>query len=430
MNQLLLILLSLYSYKVIFADNCEVTPTAKTASLRLKENLLECGYDKTVRPVIYHGNQTTVTISMKLRKLTHDPYICSVIIHCWMIWEWKDEHLHWNPSDYEGVNTLNIASDEIWVPEIAQLSLSSYWEVERRIPYGTCEVGSTGIVRCTSDSVYYSICNAELTYWPYDSLNCSLLLGAWMQEGEEITIQITDNNVDLHEYEADHHWILDSATVTRHLEKYEVNSTIPWIQYSFFIRRHASLYEATVVLPGILFSILVLTTFWILPEGSNRINLCCVAVICHYLQLQYVGWTLGGEGEKCPLVVLFYRDSLLLNCLAIFFAIVSRTLVSTTAAVPAWVSKYTGWILSWRFGQILLLTEMSPEIAATADEDGKEEGTGLVAATKTKPSSNWKIFVKLIDRISFVFCLLLYIFMLSSLTLETKIYSMYGLKNK
>jgi hypothetical protein len=72
---------------------------------------------------------------------------------------------------------------------------SAVWEVEMKMPRGRCELQSTGKVSCVPSTVYYVLCSADLTDWPYDLVNCSLRLGAWMQYGDEINITTVQNNV-------------------------------------------------------------------------------------------------------------------------------------------------------------------------------------------------------------------------------------------
>jgi hypothetical protein len=44
------------------------------------------------------------------------------------------------------------------------------------------------MVTCVPPTIYHTICAPDITYWPYDVMNCSLEVGAWMQTGEEITV--------------------------------------------------------------------------------------------------------------------------------------------------------------------------------------------------------------------------------------------------
>ena len=54
------------------------------------------------------------------------------------------------------------------------------------------------------------------------------------------------------------------------------------------------------------FSVIVLTTFWLQRDGSSRINLSCVSLLCHYMHFQYMGWILQNNGDKCPLIGELY----------------------------------------------------------------------------------------------------------------------------
>jgi hypothetical protein len=77
----------------------------------------------------------------------------------------------------------------------AHICRSAVWDVEMKMPSGRCELESTGKVSCVPSTVYFTLCNPDLTYWPYDQVNCSLRLGAWMQYGEEINITTVQENV-------------------------------------------------------------------------------------------------------------------------------------------------------------------------------------------------------------------------------------------
>ncbi|XP_069678414.1 neuronal acetylcholine receptor subunit non-alpha-3-like isoform X1 [Periplaneta americana] len=404
-------MLYLLSYSVVHAeDDCIENPTRKTETTRLKQDLL-CDYDKTVRPVSHHSYDTVVSVNMLLRSISFDEHINSINIHCWMFWQWTDEHLRWNPDDYGGITSLNVNSDEIWVPEVAQFATTATWEVEVRMPSGRCDIKSKGYVMCAPGTVYFALCAPDLTYWPFDKVNCSLSLGAWMQSGEEINITIDEEAVDLFNYKPSRHWNLLSATARRHVERYGDNQTFPWIRYSFVLQRHSSMYQATVGVPALLYAVLVLTTFWLRHDGCNRLNLSCVTLLCHYLQLQYLGWMLHSNGNKCPLVVLFYRDSLALSGVSLVLTIIFRYLSSISAPPPAWVSRTTNWFTSFRLGQTLLSVKVSAEGAATVKPEGtEEEGSGLVELPPAEDSSGWSLLVRLLDRTCFAVYVVVYLF--------------------
>jgi len=57
------------------------------------------------------------------------------------------------------------------------------------------------MVSCVPSTVYFTLCTLDLTYWPYDQVNCSLRLGAWMQTGEEINLTTLQDNVSSTKFE-------------------------------------------------------------------------------------------------------------------------------------------------------------------------------------------------------------------------------------
>jgi hypothetical protein len=59
-------------------------------------------------------------------------------------------------------------------------------------------VYSQGMVECVPQTVYSTVCATDVTYWPYDVVNCSVHIGAWMQTGEEITVNNDQGIVSIH----------------------------------------------------------------------------------------------------------------------------------------------------------------------------------------------------------------------------------------
>lgn len=348
---------------------------------------------------------------MILRNLNYDEHIRTLNVHCWMVWEWLDEKLHWNISDYGGVSILHVDSHEIWVPEIAQAGQTSSWDVRRDIHKGRCVVDPSGMVTCLPPTVYHTICAPDITYWPYDVMNCSLDVGAWMQTGEEITVNTNRGIVSLIHYEPNPEWKLLSATSSRELKELEENSIFPWIRYNFVLQRHSRMYEATVGIPALVIASLVLISFWISPLEENRINISCVSLICHCLYLMYLGWKLENNGKKSPLIVQLFRDSLLLSGLSLVLAITLRCLTSTSAAPPRWVNGIISWTLNYRPGQLLLLTKMSPEDTIIVEQNGREEVNGLTGTSPAAGVHAWTLFGTLLNRVCFTLFVLVYLFM-------------------
>jgi hypothetical protein len=380
----------------------------KPHTIRLKDDLL-CAYDKSVRPVLAHDTTTIVHANMLLMSLTVDEDIGSMNVHCWMVWSWLDEKLRWKQSDYGGVDVLVVDSDEIWVPEISQFGMTATWSARQDIHTGRCMVQSSGKVTCVPRTVYSTICTTDVTHWPYDVVKCSVVVGAWMAQGDEISVKNDSDKVFLHHYKSNPNWRLLSATSEGHVNKIHENSTFSWILYNFVLQRHAGMYEATVGIPALVVACLVLVSFWLPPLEENRIYISCVSLICHCLYLTHLGWKLKNSGDKNPLIVQLFSDSMLLSGLSVAVAIILRRLASPSIASPRWLSGVVSWVLSYRPGK-LILTKLSPEMAAAAEGDAAE-GAVLVGTPAADRVRGWALLGKLLNWVGFIIAALVYVVM-------------------
>jgi hypothetical protein len=55
------------------------------------------------------------------------------------------------------------------------------------------------MVTCVPRTVYSTICAPDFTYWPYDVVKCTVVVGAWMKTGEEITVNNDNNKVSIYQ---------------------------------------------------------------------------------------------------------------------------------------------------------------------------------------------------------------------------------------
>jgi len=76
-------------------------------------------------------------------------------------------------------------------------SRTAAWNSRHDIHTGRCTVQSARKVTCVPRTVYSTICTTDFTHWPYDVVKCSLVVGAWMNTGEEITVNNDSGEVSI-----------------------------------------------------------------------------------------------------------------------------------------------------------------------------------------------------------------------------------------
>nr|CAD7606422.1 unnamed protein product [Timema genevievae] len=137
-------------------------------------------------------------------------------------------------------------------------------------------------------------------------------------------------------------------------------------------------------------------------------------VFAHCLYLQYVGFQIPSNGDSCPKIVLFFRDSMLLAGMSLVITVIVQSLATLTSAPPGWLSSIFDWLLRYRAGQIMLLTGLTPKALVSKREDVVEDASTLTEEAPP-PTTKWIFLVTLLDRIMFLVFFLVILVLLTAL---------------
>ncbi|KAF5291357.1 hypothetical protein FQA39_LY03508 [Lamprigera yunnana] len=370
-----------------------------------------CDYDKSIRPVVNHSSNITVTIRMILKFFEYQPILNTISVHSWLVVFWKDEHLKWTPADYESIKQFYISSDEIWTPDLSIYNKNDLSGDLSAFSAIKCLLSYNGLVVCVSPSRHDGMCIADLKKYPYDQQNCTLRYGSWVHTGEEIDFKTASPPISVTDYLPNSNWKLLKVTIQKNHGHYNCcpDNTFPSISYKFYIERHSATQAASIIIPSLVLIIVTLTTLWMNPEEFDRLCLACCNLVAHILHLQMVSIELPSSGDVPPLLIVYSRDSLLLCTFTIVLSVILKTMLRSSKSSPAWISTIVSGILSNRPGQLFLLYEGNVKSLASARNE--EDTVNIIENGAPEPNRDWKMFAILIDRLSFIAFLVTYAFM-------------------
>ncbi|XP_049530992.1 neuronal acetylcholine receptor subunit alpha-5-like [Anopheles darlingi] len=411
------VFVSLLGFTIAF--NCDGEPSSSEGKLLKK--LFCYNYDKTERPVKNYSAAVNVTMNVHVQNYDLDERKSTLTAFVWMSTSWKDEYLTWDRMEY-GIDKLIIESSEIWTPTI--IPFNNYKSTEAACSNHRCEVNQLGMVLCIPPCQYEAFCVSNTANWPFDTQNCSLSLGTWVEDLEKIKINentnITTNYIKVPHSE----WKMISANAKQSL--YD-NDTYPTVEYTFLLERHIAIYGA-ILTPGFIMALLNMGILWMSCVSSERLYILCGTCFGHFDYLVYLYWRVPYHGVSVPKLLIFFRDSLLINVAILTFTIMLRHMRLSTGNSNSFFDKLAIKVASTNVGSILLQSER-------VDIDNKEENDNhvesnadgdtvnlVVEATEVKTAENPKanctrqaVVVTFLDRILFVCCLLSYILMLFNL---------------
>ncbi|XP_014609409.1 PREDICTED: neuronal acetylcholine receptor subunit alpha-3-like [Polistes canadensis] len=394
---------SLRDYEVEESIGCKEIET-KSAVLQLRRHLF-CEYVEDIRPVSDHRTKTSVYFGLLPKFIINNELADSMELHCWAILMWHDDHLTWEPSQFNDVKFLHVISRELWTPDIMVHNSE-----EHEIPFDNCWLSNTGRVKCVLTTKFSVKCLKDYTWWPYDVQNCTIQIGSWSHSSEEIDFLETGNI--MYEFQKNMEWNVVQTNVTTHTEpfKFGMNMTSQIISFNFILRRHYNDIRVIHLLLIIILIIMTLTTLWLDPKSIERMILANLNFICHLLYLQIFRWDMPGIAIESAMLLQLFEKSFALACFTLIVTSILRRLLELTTETPTWIAMRISAIVKSKIGRILLISILDPKASAEL-EIKAEDNTNLVNFKKNEAS--WKHVVMLISWINFFCIFLAYIILIS-----------------
>lgn len=378
---------------------------------KLHQDLL-CAYHSDYRPVKDHKTTVTVKIRLALKYINFDALEETFTVHSWVAMMWKDEFLSWTPSNYGGIEELQIESHEIWTPRMALFNADAALYQTDTI-YTTCLVAKDGFVTCVPHIAHSGICRSSLRSWPYDSQNCSLYFGSWMHTGEQVNFTFYSSQpVVTSDYQDGPAWKLLNVANERLPGKYRENTTYPMLKYTFVMKREAAGPAAIVVVPAIVIVLLTLASLLLDVKDNIRLILACFSLFGHFTFLTQIGYDIPKHSSDTPIILLFLRDSMIVTLMAILVTLFLMSLRRQVVPAPTWVVSITR-LVSNGPGKYVMFTEFDPN--DTSDKRGLAEvgtSTEVTDDDRSRVTGDWMQFANLLNSFVFAVSVLVYLILI------------------
>lgn len=315
---------------------------------------------------------------------------------------WHDPKLRWDPAAYNGLSILHLGQHEIWQPDVVL-----YNNAGGNYNYD----GNTNIIVYSSGDVLWVpparlsvFCQLDMTYWPYDTHNCSLKLGSWTHHGLSLALDLSTSPHEIEQMIENPEWKVNNVSSRRDDKKYSCcEESYPSAVFSIQIERRSATYSSVVFTPATVIVLMILVAFWLPAASGEKVVVNGIVAIIISMFMLYFAHQLPLMAFRTPLVVKFYTHSLVL----VAFSFIVSTIVlccaksSHTRAVPKILKSLNNGCL----GKLLLLghqrkTNQENFNLAPEAEDGQSGNQESV--TKTGNQQDWIILGTAIDRLAFL----------------------------
>nr|XP_012315992.1 acetylcholine receptor subunit epsilon isoform X2 [Aotus nancymaae] len=251
----------------------------KNEELRLYHHLFD-NYDPGSRPA--RGPEDTVTISLKVtltNLISLNEKEETLTTSVWIGIDWQDYRLNYSKDDFGGIETLRVPSELVWLPEIV---LENNIDGQFGVAYDSnVLIYEGGSVTWLPPAIYRSVCAVEVTYFPFDWQNCSLIFRSQTYNAKEVelTFAVDDDgetinkiDIDTEAYTENGEWAIDFCPGV--IRRHDVDATDgpgeTDVIYSLIIRRKPLFYVINIIVPCVLISGLVLLAYFLPAQAGGQ----------------------------------------------------------------------------------------------------------------------------------------------------------------
>ncbi|EDO32053.1 predicted protein, partial [Nematostella vectensis] len=271
-------------------------------------------YSKDARPVLNVNDPVQLKLGIMLRQVIDLNERDQILtINVWIRQYWKDHLLKWNPDDFGGIKSINIAPDRVWKPDVLLYNRTDlrFGSLNNKIDTNVI-VNHDGSTTWLAPAIIKSECKIDVRFFPFDVQSCELTFGSWTHDGLKIDIHLKqESGIDTENFSDNREWFLKGTSGRRDVKMYICcPEPYPTVTYTIILRRRAMFYVFNMVLPTGVIALLSLFSFYLPPNSGERVSFVITVLLAMSVYLIMVTENIP-RSTDIPLVSKFFMASMI-----------------------------------------------------------------------------------------------------------------------
>ncbi|KAK3739073.1 hypothetical protein RRG08_025162 [Elysia crispata] len=296
-----------------------VVEAANQSELYALMDFLFTGYRPEVRPSTA-GEPTYVYIDMHLLSL-QDLDEKSQVLESSVIIEtsWVDDWLSWNQSLHGDVADFLYPQSKIWLPDVV---IENSVESQRQLGYNMnmVRLDHSGWITWKPSQIIRTGCDIDVTYYPFDTQTCSIVVSTWMSTKRDIDIdpQTGNNGLSLNRYSSSGTWELLSNS----LELLPNDHELTRIQFTIKLKRLRTYYIVNIILPVLFLSSTASMVFLLPADAGEKIGMGITVLLAYAVYLTIIADNMPQTSRQVSYLAVYLTLLLGLTAMGVVLAVV------------------------------------------------------------------------------------------------------------
>uniref|UniRef100_H9GLK1 Uncharacterized protein n=1 Tax=Anolis carolinensis TaxID=28377 RepID=H9GLK1_ANOCA len=193
---------------------------------------------------------------------------------------WEDYRLNYSSADFGGIGTIRVPADMVWLPDIVlENNIDGNFEVAYSANVLIYEGGS---MYWLPPAIYRSTCSIEVTFFPFDWQNCSLVFRSQTYSAKEVQltfgpddvtgVPVKDIIIDPAAFTENGEWAIRHRPARQLLAPVSGQEAPGFSEMHYFliIQRKPLFYIINIIIPCVLISSLVVLVYFLPAESGGQ----------------------------------------------------------------------------------------------------------------------------------------------------------------
>eukprot|EP00063_Salmo_salar_P078127 XP_014052962.1 PREDICTED: acetylcholine receptor subunit gamma-like isoform X1 [Salmo salar] len=272
------------------------------------------GYNKNIRPAAHPTDKVEVQVKLILTNLISlNEKEETLTTNVWIEIQWNDIRLAWNTSEYFGIEVIRVPYNTVWLPDIVlENNIDGKFDVAY---YANVLIYSSGYMYWLPPAIYRSTCAIEITYFPFDYQNCTLVFRSQTYSANELEIILAVDaetnkpiewvDIDPEAFTENGEWAIKHRPARKLINSRYSPDDLEYQEISFnlVIQRKPLFYIINIILPCSLISSLVVLAYFLPAQaGGQKLTVSISVLLAQTVFLFLIAQKVPETSLNVPLI--------------------------------------------------------------------------------------------------------------------------------
>ncbi|XP_053473825.1 acetylcholine receptor subunit epsilon isoform X1 [Ictalurus furcatus] len=292
-------------------------------------------YNKNIRPAKHPEDKVDVQVKLTLTNLISlNEKEETLTTNVWIEIQWHDYRLAWNTSEYYGIDIIRVPSTTVWRPDIVlENNIDGKFDVAY---YANVLIYSDGSMYWLPPAIYRSTCSIEITYFPFDWQNCTLVFRSQTYSANEINMILAVDgetnkpiewvDIDPEAFTENGEWAIKHRPARKLTNPRYSPDDLEYqeVYFNLIIQRKPLFYIINIILPcSLISSLVVLAYFMPAKAGGQKITVSISVLLAQTVFLFLIAQKIPETSLSVPLIgkylifVMSVTTLIVTNCIIV-----------------------------------------------------------------------------------------------------------------